>query len=685
MLLKPERRGFAQSDFASLQLHYDEQVRQIHVMAEYAQRGLGSMADALGLAMDYFSLEQDEFLRSWLPDRDRDISRQTTPQSWRSIVESLNNPVQRRIVADDREQTSVLVLAGPGSGKTRVLVHRIAYLVRVRRENPRGMLALAYNRHSAVEIRRRLAGLIGDDARGVTVLTCHALAMRLVGASFTGSADRLDEGYFRELMEQATALLRGEGLPPGEADEYRARLLAGFRWILVDEYQDIGPDQYALISALAGRTLAEEDDRLSLFAVGDDDQNVYAFNGSSTEFIRRFEEDYRAGPVYLTDNYRSTGNIIEAANAVIGPAQQRMKAGHPIGINRSRAQEPSGGAWTLLDPVARGRVQVLPTGGSPVSQAQVAVAELQRLAGLAPDWDWSSCAVVARQWSYLDPVRSLCEMQGIQVQLANEDFSGVWHLRETRALVKWLRGRSSPWRGAPTWSSGWSSNPRGYGTNCCGRPRRSTGWRRATGKRRWTTSSNGWRNGGGRRAAASAGCCCSPHTGPRGWSSTTLLCWTVLGTGPDRARRGRGCSAPALLRGHDPRPADPRPGSPPWAAPYPGCPVGRSFGADPPGDGGCPAGGGGTVPPLPAAQPAGRLPELRGAPEAGPARAPGHCSALARGPAAGPGRGESLGAPGPKRHGRGPVGARLSCSRRYALCISNGPGDRQLGPRALGA
>ena len=222
-------------------------------MAEYAQRGLGSMAEALGLAMDYFSLEQDEFLRNWLPDRDRDISRQTTPESWRSIVESLNNPVQRRIVADDREQTSVLVLAGPGSGKTRVLVHRIAYLVRVRRENPRGILALAYNRHSAVEIRQRLAGLIGDDARGVTVLTCHAMAMRLVGASFTGGADRLDEGYFRELMERATALLRGEGLPPGQADEYRARLLAGFRWILVDEYQDIGPDQYDLISALAGR------------------------------------------------------------------------------------------------------------------------------------------------------------------------------------------------------------------------------------------------------------------------------------------------------------------------------------------------------------------------------------------------------------------------------------------------
>ena len=443
ILLKPERRGFAQADYASLQLHYDEQVRQIHVMAEYAQHGLRPTADHLNLAMDYFSLGEDEFLERWLPDRDRDLARQTTPESWRSIVESLNNPVQRRIVADDREQTNVLVLAGPGSGKTRVLVHRIAHLVRVRRENPRGILALAYNRHAAVEIRRRLADLIGDDARGVTVLTCHGMAMRLVGASFAGRANRLEQDDFHEVMRQAVALLRGQGLPSEEADEHRERLLAGFRWILVDEYQDVGPEQYDLISALAGRTLEESDEKLTMFAVGDDDQNIYAFNGSSTEFIRRFESDYGARPSYLTDNYRSTGHIIAAANRVIEPAGQRMKENHPIEINRARAQEPAGGDWTLIDPVAQGRVQVLPAGSTPVTQAQAAVAELKRLSERITGWDWSRCAVISRNWSHLDPVRSLCELEDIPVQMANEEFTGVWFLRETRALVDWLRGRDS--------------------------------------------------------------------------------------------------------------------------------------------------------------------------------------------------------------------------------------------------
>ena len=442
LVQRERRRGFANTDFAPLDLHYKGQVLQIHVMAEFAKRGLASMTEALRLGIDYFSLTEKKFLERWLPGRDKEIGRETTPASWRAIVEDLQNPVQQRIVADDREQTNILILAGPGSGKTRVIVHRIAYLIRVRRENARGILALAYNRHAAVDIRRRLTELIGDDSRGVTVLTCHGLAMRLAGASFAGQAERPDDERFREVLRRAVELLNGEELPADEADEYRERLLGGFRWILVDEYQDIGSDEYNLISALAGRTLEEDAGKLTLFAVGDDDQNIYAFNGTSVEFIRRFEKDYGPRPIYLTSNYRSSAHIIAAANAMINPARERMKTGYPIHVNSSRSKELRGGVWEKLDPVTQGRIQILPVGRDTISQARIAIAELQRLAALSPNWEWSRCAVIAREWKYLDPVRAVCETAGLPAQLGNEEIPRFWHLRETRSLVEWLRSRN---------------------------------------------------------------------------------------------------------------------------------------------------------------------------------------------------------------------------------------------------
>ena len=461
-LVRRERRGFARADFEPLALHYKGQVLQIHVMKEFAERGLATVTEATQLAMDYFSMTETDFLERWLPGRDKEIGRETTPESWEAIVQSLKNPVQQRIVADNREQINVLLLAGPGSGKTRVLVHRIAYLLRVRRENPRSILALAYNRHAAVDIRRRLYGLVGNGARGVTVLTCHALAMRLAGFSFTGRAEQPDDAAFRDVIRRAVEVLRGEGLPPEEADERRERLLAGFRWILVDEYQDINPDQYALISALAGRTLHDDAGKLTLFAVGDDDQNIYAFTGASVEFIRRYEADYGPCPAYLTENYRSTSHIIAAANAMIEPARERMKDGHPIRVNRARAKDPPGGIWQKRDPVSQGRVQIFPAGRDPISQARIAMAELLRLEGLSEDWDWSRCAVIARKWKYLTPVRAFCEMHGVPAQMGDEEIPGFWRLREVRALVDWLRGRERgivDGKALRDWANARASNP----------------------------------------------------------------------------------------------------------------------------------------------------------------------------------------------------------------------------------
>lgn len=423
---------FEKSNYLPLELHYSELTRQIHIMAEYAERGMQRIAEAMQLAVDYFRLPREEFCQRWLPGREDELTRQTTPHSWDVIVETLAKPTQRAIVTDERENANVLVLAGPGSGKTRVLVHRIAYLVRIRRENPRAILALAYNRHAALEIRRRLLDLIGDDARSVTVLTCHALAMRLVGASFAERKEQ-EDGDFEAVLNEATALLDGRGLPPEDADLQRDRLLAGFRWILVDEYQDIGPGQYALISALAGRKRSDEDGRLNLFAVGDDDQNIYAFAGASVEFIRRFAEDYQAQTQFLVDNYRSTGSIIDVANSLIAGAPTRLKLAQPIRINAARARSPAGGDWQSRDSVVQGRVQILPAGKTAEQQALAVLTELQRLIPLG--LDLARTAVIARQWKYLDPLRAACDSLGLAVNMADEEAPPLWRLRETQALL----------------------------------------------------------------------------------------------------------------------------------------------------------------------------------------------------------------------------------------------------------
>ena len=440
ILVSPGNNAFKQSDYAELEDHYNEQVVQIHVMAQYARQGLEDRRSALQLAEDYFTLSREAFISRWFPKEAKSLTRKTGDESWSAIVGGLNR-TQHAIVTDDREKTNVLVLAGPGAGKTRVLVHRIAYLIRVKRENPWGILALAYNRHAAVEIRRRLRELIDDDANGVTVLTCHAFAMRLTGASFAEFTAQ--ESDFKQVIVDAVRLLKGEGMPPDDADEQRERLLSGYRWILVDEYQDIGQEQYELISAIAGRTLSDPDKRLSLFAVGDDDQNIYAFAGASVRFIQKFQDDYQAKPFYLTQNYRSTAHIIHAANALIEDARKRMKTGHPIEIDEKRRKEPKGGPWELLDPLERGRVQLLHVDAVETAQAEQVMSEMVRRSNVDPSWDWDTSAIIARQWKQLQPVYAFCQKNAIPAQLADRESPQFWRLRETQQLAGWLSEQGS--------------------------------------------------------------------------------------------------------------------------------------------------------------------------------------------------------------------------------------------------
>ena len=452
MSLKSEakERRYSQGDYAPLDRHYKAKVNQVHVVNEYAQLSRESMKVALALVADYFKLDNVSFNRRYFRGRRELLDLATSQQSFASIVEALGNPHQQAIVQAPTD-TNMLVLAGPGSGKTKVVVHRCAYLARVERVPPFSILVLCFNHSTSVELRQRLKNLLGDDARSIVVQTYHGLALRLAGhaalpegrTTHRRAPIDFDKKFFDKMIARATALLTGRSDVPGiPDDQLRERLLAGFRHILVDEYQDIDQLQYDMISAIAGRTIEESDDKLSIMAVGDDDQSIYAFRGANVRFIRQFEKDYHAQRHYLVQNYRSTEYIIAAANQLIARNRDRMKTKHEIRINDARSNHHPGGMLANVDRGLRGRVQIVDCQDI-VAQALAAVAELKRFKSLLPDLSWEDCAVLAKHGLTGDELvhfRSAASHAGIPLSLPLGSHATVspFRIREYDAAFKHL-------------------------------------------------------------------------------------------------------------------------------------------------------------------------------------------------------------------------------------------------------
>ncbi len=412
----PEAGGqkYTAEHYDALQHHYRERIFQVHVMNEYARYGLEKIKAALELVVAYFTMDKEAFIRRFFNDTPEFLERATTARSYRAIVDSLGNRDQIRIVTQPINK-NLLILAGPGSGKTRTVVHRCAYLLRVKRVRPRAVLVCCFNHQAALELRRRLAALVGRDALGVMVQTYHGLALRILGLSCKGIAERDGKGPdFDKVITDAVAVLRGDHAVPGvEPDDVRDRLLAGFGHILVDEYQDIDAPQYDMISAIAGRTIGDGDRKLSILAVGDDDQSIYGFRGANVAFIRRFRDDYQADVARLVENYRSTRYIIEASNRLITHNRDRMKTDYPIRIDQGRGLLPAGGLFGDKDPLTRGRVALVEVGDI-LGQAVAVVREIQRLRSLGAS-HWNDIAVLSRTRRDLAFVRAAAEAERIPV------------------------------------------------------------------------------------------------------------------------------------------------------------------------------------------------------------------------------------------------------------------------------
>lgn len=447
--LQPEAksRRYSQNDFTPLKTHYSERTFQIHVMNEYARLALTKISGAWQYVASYFNDDKDQFIRRFFAGREKLLQRATSNQSYQRIVDDLHNVNQEKIVSAGPD-TNLLILAGPGSGKTRVVAHRVAYLLRVARINPRAILVLCFNRSAIHTLRQRLRDLVGEDMSGVSLHTFHGLALRLTGQSLVGVGQqgKRQEIDFSRLIRDAIGLLQGDkdliGLQQGVPPDMT--FLGRYSHILVDEYQDIDADQYRLISLIAGKGREESERSLAILAVGDDDQNIYRFRGTSGEFIRKFQQDYQAESHYLVENYRSSAHIIAAANCLIAHNTDRMKTGASIRVNQDRQHLPPGGPWQNNDPLTQGRVQILEA-TDPVMQAKVVLGEMQRLMqeGVV---ELERCAVLAREWKDLDAVRFVGETMGLPMSVCwgrQGNFPRLSRIEENAALLDHLRSLGS--------------------------------------------------------------------------------------------------------------------------------------------------------------------------------------------------------------------------------------------------
>jgi len=299
------------------------------------------------------------------------------------IIDPLNDAQREAVTAPHR---STLVLAGAGSGKTRVLVHRIAWLIRVEGIAPQQLLAVTFTNKAAAEMRHRIEALLGFPTRHFWIGTFHGLAHRFLRIHWSeaglaeafqimDSADQLrmirrmlkglhldenewnpkkiqwfinaqkDEGLrpdrvddenntnrrqmidlyaryeqacanasvvdFSELLLRVLELLRENGQL---LTQYQER----FRHLLVDEFQDTNAIQYDWLKLLAGQSGTP-------FVVGDDDQSIYGWRGARVENLQRYQQDFPGTHVVrLEQNYRSTGTILDAANAIIANNSSRL-------------------------------------------------------------------------------------------------------------------------------------------------------------------------------------------------------------------------------------------------------------------------------------------------------------------------------------------------------------------------
>lgn len=291
-------------DYRQLDEYYKQKIQQIHIVGEYANMMVRDYDSAMKFVSDYFGMDYKKFISTYFKEeRSAEIQHNITPARRRMIFDGLSAKQQE--IINDNESKYIVVTAGPGSGKTMVLVRKLASLYQLEDTKHEQLLMVTFSRAATTEFRTRLTELIKGAARFIEIKTFHSYCFDLLGR--IGSLENSGK-----VVAEAAAMIRNGEVEQGQITK---------TVLVIDEAQDMDADEFSLIKALM-----ERNEDMRIIAVGDDDQNIFEFRGSDSKYLESFIKDCGAVQYSMTDNYRSSRRIVNFANAFVATISKRLKS-----------------------------------------------------------------------------------------------------------------------------------------------------------------------------------------------------------------------------------------------------------------------------------------------------------------------------------------------------------------------
>ena len=303
-LINDNRIRYKTDDYKTLKDFYKHKIEMIHIVGEYAKKMMEDYNSALKFADDYFRLEYSSFLRKYFKGPKGDeIQRNMTPDRFRQLFGRLS-PAQLGII-NDKVSKYILVAAGPGSGKTRILVHKLAAVLQLEDVKNEQLLMITFSRAAAVEFKKRLMELIGTKANYVEIKTFHSYCFDLLG--LVGNIEKSND-----IINNAV-----DSILNNEVEQSRITKTV----LVIDEAQDMDANEYRLVKALM-----EKNEDMRVIAVGDDDQNIFSFRGSDSKYMSHILNFQDSKMYELVENYRSSRSIVDFSNYFVEIMKKRLKS-----------------------------------------------------------------------------------------------------------------------------------------------------------------------------------------------------------------------------------------------------------------------------------------------------------------------------------------------------------------------